>query len=342
MCTVLGWTLEVNHFFISMFGNTLAFSKLPLRDIIMLQKDIMTKFLLICNELFDFACKVNADSKYKWHKNLQMCENQLKRLKFHVEKCLSLISCIDSEHLDYDTQMRRLRDVHARFQPLMSRIDNSLGVIQIELNLPATHRHSLEQPNAHSVTTNNNNSYTQGQSSPTTNNGNPNMSYLQIQEGDRRPPSGALALPRGDEVKDTSLQSIAASKGSQPINRTTSSIPTPPNNNNNTSEKVMPIAPGGIFSRGQSPDTIPSNHSNPLSPLSQSPVNDRTSNINNQGIAQQGYSETGMTSGGASNNSGGYIVQEVDSDNDGEGMGGEEEGELMVREGQSSTVCVIS
>ena len=336
MCTVLGWTLEVNHFFISMFGNTLAFSKLPLRDIIMLQKDIMTKFLLICNELFDFACKVNADAKYKWHKNLQMCENQLKRLKFHVEKCLSLISCIDSEHLDYETQMRRLRDVHARFQPLMSRIDHSLGVIQNELNLPATHRYSLVQPTkGHTITPNNNNPNAQGQTNPN-NNANSNPSYPQIQDSDRRPPSGALALPRGEDA--TTVQSIAASKENQPRSRAIS-MPAPPASSN-ASEKVMPITPGGIFSRGQSPDTIPSNHSNPLSPLSQSPVNDRA-NVNADGIAQQGYSETGITSGGGNNNSGGYIVEEVDSDNEVGGMGEEEEGEVMVREGHSSTVCVI-
>jgi hypothetical protein len=140
MATVLGWTLEINHFFISMFGNTLAFSKLPLRDIIFLQRDIMSSFLRHCNELFDFACKVNADSKYKWHKNLQMVENHLGRVKFHIEKSLSLIALIDAEHLDYEVQMRRLRDVHSRFQPLMNRIDGSLGNIQEELSLPITNR----------------------------------------------------------------------------------------------------------------------------------------------------------------------------------------------------------
>ena len=37
MATVLAWTLEINHFFLSMFGNTLAFSKLPLKDIVLFQ-----------------------------------------------------------------------------------------------------------------------------------------------------------------------------------------------------------------------------------------------------------------------------------------------------------------
>jgi hypothetical protein len=138
MATVLGWTLEINHFFISMFGNTLTFSKLPLRDIIFLQKDIMTRFLGVCNDLFQFACKINADSKYKWHKNLQMVENNLNRVKFHIDKAVNLIGLIDTEHLDYETQMRRLRDVHARFQPLMNRIDGNLCSIQEELSLPVT------------------------------------------------------------------------------------------------------------------------------------------------------------------------------------------------------------
>ena len=136
LATVLGWTLEINHFFISMFGNTLAFSKLPLRDIIFTLKDIMTNFLLVCTDLFGFACKLHADSKYKWHKNLQMAENELKRVKYHVDKGVALISLIDSEHLDYEMQVRRLRDVHARFQPLMHRIDGNLLSIQSELNLP--------------------------------------------------------------------------------------------------------------------------------------------------------------------------------------------------------------
>ena len=43
MATILSWTLEINHFFVSMFGNTLAFSKLPLRDILSTQKDIMNE-----------------------------------------------------------------------------------------------------------------------------------------------------------------------------------------------------------------------------------------------------------------------------------------------------------
>ncbi|KAJ1423520.1 hypothetical protein B484DRAFT_451858, partial [Ochromonadaceae sp. CCMP2298] len=138
MATVLGWTLEINHFFISMFGNTLAFSKLPLRDIIFVQKDIMSRFLSLSNELYQYACQINADSKYKWHKNLQMVENELNRVRFHVDRAVALISLIDSEHLDYETQMRRLRDVHARFAPLMSRIDSSLVNIHQELDLPVS------------------------------------------------------------------------------------------------------------------------------------------------------------------------------------------------------------
>lgn len=317
----------------------------------------MTKFLLICQELFDFACKVNADAKYKWHKNLQMCENQLKRLKFHVEKCLSLISCIDSEHLDYETQMRRLRDVHARFQPLMSRIDNSLGVIQHELNLPTTHRQSLDNPTGHSVATNVNSAsdnYHQG-TNGTYYNDNRN-SYQQITENDRRPPSGTLALRdnlnTSTTIDNSTVQSIAGSKSSQ-HNRTSHShsMPLPPTNltSSTNTTAAMPITPGGIFSRGQSPDTIPSNHSNPLSPISQSPVNDRNY-ANTAGIAQQNYGEmsnytgngsSGNGHGNNNNNIGGYVVEEVDSDNEADAVAAED-GTLVIREGHSSTVCVIS
>lgn len=52
MATILGLTLEINHFFVSMFGNTLAFSRLPLRDLLLTQKDIMNNFLSTCVVLF--------------------------------------------------------------------------------------------------------------------------------------------------------------------------------------------------------------------------------------------------------------------------------------------------
>jgi len=137
MATILGWTLEINHFFVSMFGNTLAFSKLPLKDILSTQKDIMNNFLTIANDIYKFACKLNCDQQYKWHKNLQMTENELIRLRFHIEKSISIINSIESDHLDYEAQMRRLRDVTARFQPLMNRIDCNLIGIQQELGLPS-------------------------------------------------------------------------------------------------------------------------------------------------------------------------------------------------------------
>jgi hypothetical protein len=101
MATILGWTLEINHFFVSMFGNTLAFSKLPLRDILSTQKDIMSNFLTIANDIYKFALQQNSNLQYKWHKNLQMTENELIRLRFHIEKSISIISSIESYHLDY-------------------------------------------------------------------------------------------------------------------------------------------------------------------------------------------------------------------------------------------------
>jgi hypothetical protein len=53
-------------------GNTLAFSKLPLRDLLLTLKDIMGNFLALANDLFKYACQLNADQKYTWHKNLQV------------------------------------------------------------------------------------------------------------------------------------------------------------------------------------------------------------------------------------------------------------------------------
>jgi hypothetical protein len=137
LATILGWTLEINHFFISMFGNTVAFSKLPLRDIVTALKELLVKFLANVQELYGFACQLNADSKYKWHKNLQMAENELTRVKFHVEKALGVISIIETDHLDFETQMRRLKDVYARFQPFMNRVGPSLQDITAELDLPS-------------------------------------------------------------------------------------------------------------------------------------------------------------------------------------------------------------
>jgi hypothetical protein len=72
MATILGWTLEINHFFVSMFGNTLAFSKLPLKEMLATQKEIMMKLNQITMEIFQYACDLNAQQEYKWHKNLQV------------------------------------------------------------------------------------------------------------------------------------------------------------------------------------------------------------------------------------------------------------------------------
>lgn len=136
MCTVLAWTLEINHFFLSMFGNTLAFSKLPLREILLTQKDIISNFVGYCTDLFQYACALNADSQYKWHKNLHAAENQLKMLRHHGDKSVAIIVSIETEHLDLRLQMRRMLDVASRFQPLMSRVGRSLPGIQQELGLP--------------------------------------------------------------------------------------------------------------------------------------------------------------------------------------------------------------
>jgi len=57
-----------------MFGNTLSFAKLPLRDLLLTLKDILGNFHALAQELFKHACQQNADQKYQWHKNLQATE----------------------------------------------------------------------------------------------------------------------------------------------------------------------------------------------------------------------------------------------------------------------------
>jgi len=138
IATVLGWTLEINHFFVAMFGNTLSFSKLPLRDILMTQKEMIRKFAANCAELYAFAVRHNAELQYKWHKNLQMAEHMLNQVKVHADKAIAVINTIQTEHLDYQAQMRRLKDVYDRFQPLLNRVDQSLPSIREEVGLFVT------------------------------------------------------------------------------------------------------------------------------------------------------------------------------------------------------------
>lgn len=136
MATVLGWTLEINHFFVSMFGNTLAFCKLPIRELLMTQKDVMLAFQRTAVGLYDYACKLNAQKNYKWHANLQVTEASLVRCRHHIDQAVATIGRLETEHLDREAQLRRLRDVAARFEPFMRRIDGSLPQIQRELGLP--------------------------------------------------------------------------------------------------------------------------------------------------------------------------------------------------------------
>lgn len=135
LATIIGWTLELNQFFISMFGNTIAFSKLPLQDIMITIRELIAKFELQCTDLYLYACKHHAECKYKWHSNLHMCEQELDRIKHHFQKCNQIIFNIIHDHLDLGVQMKRLQDLYERFQPFMSRIENNLGVIKQECGL---------------------------------------------------------------------------------------------------------------------------------------------------------------------------------------------------------------
>lgn len=58
-------------------------------------------------------------------------------MKYHLDRAINVITRIESEHLDYSAQMKRLEDVASRFAPLMHRLDTNLPSIQQELGLPA-------------------------------------------------------------------------------------------------------------------------------------------------------------------------------------------------------------
>ena len=316
MATVLGWTLEINHFFISMFGNTLTFSKLPLRNILYLQKDIMSNFLTICNELFEFACKINADSKYKWHKNLQMVENHYNRVKFHIEKSINLITLIDSEHLDYEMQMKRLKDVHERFQPLMNRIDGSLNNIQLELDLPV----SLVQPSfpeIHSNTTTTTNAGTTVSNARNSNNG---MNLLTIRE-------------QGEGNGGTSNYATTITTTYQGHTATT----TTPERESITGGYVVEEPcedrdtgnSNHVFSRDQSPD-LPSQSANPM----QQQSGERLSSLDMRRTAACGIaavSSAGTRPSRSHSSGDGFIEEDY-----------EEGAEIDPEDGCGSKVCVIT
>lgn len=57
-------------------------------------------------------------------------------LQVHADKAINIINRIETDHLEYETQMRRLQDVASRFQPIMTRVGGSLPMIQQELGLP--------------------------------------------------------------------------------------------------------------------------------------------------------------------------------------------------------------
>jgi hypothetical protein len=110
----------------------------------------MGNFLALTTELFKYACELNAAQNYTWHKNLQVrapsprlsccdsmwlntppplffppqvVESELNMVKHHIERAVAVISRIDTDHLDYESQLKRLQDVAERFDPLMERLD---------------------------------------------------------------------------------------------------------------------------------------------------------------------------------------------------------------------------
>lgn len=72
LSVILSWTLEINHFFISMFGNTLVFTKLPLREIVVTLKGALVLLSNHFSDLNESMCGINAKNDYKWHKNIEV------------------------------------------------------------------------------------------------------------------------------------------------------------------------------------------------------------------------------------------------------------------------------
>jgi hypothetical protein len=144
MCVLLSWTLELNYFFISMFGNMITFSNLPLREILATQREILQNFLTTCDKLVNTAYERNEQENYKFHKNLQLAENSLRLCKHHGNLTIGIITTIENEHLDYTTQLSRLQDVKSRFTPFMNRVYGSIESIQSELGLSVK---PLTEPN---------------------------------------------------------------------------------------------------------------------------------------------------------------------------------------------------
>lgn len=143
LATLLSWTLEINQFFVSMFGNTLAFSRLPLRELLFTLREILVNFSKSAEELYSHSCQLNAEEQYKFHKNLHAAEAQLQLVRHHTEKALQIILRIEADHLDLSVQKRRLNEVASRFLPLLNRVDNALPQIRKELGMSVTQNSSI-------------------------------------------------------------------------------------------------------------------------------------------------------------------------------------------------------
>jgi len=132
MATLLNWLREVQHHFLSNFGNLVAFSKLPLKDLLSTLKDILNKFLATAKSLMHAASNLNSTRGYRWHRNLRVTENEFMQASHHITEAISRANQIEQDHLDYEAQMRRVTHALAHFAPFISRVDKNLPRIQVQ------------------------------------------------------------------------------------------------------------------------------------------------------------------------------------------------------------------
>lgn len=135
LCTMLSWTYEINSIFVAMFGNTLSFSKIPLKEMLDTQRVIVMQLLSVCRSLYDGACQLNRQRGYKWHRNLDPTDTNLRFFVHHANHLVDCVGKIEREHLDYGAQAKRLKEVMSRFGPLITRIDTHLPSIRRELGI---------------------------------------------------------------------------------------------------------------------------------------------------------------------------------------------------------------
>jgi len=134
MYSVHQWIQEINLSLVSMIGGMLAFSEIPLNDILIIQNDLMNSFDNIGDKLYDMTVEKNEMNQYAWHKNLFNANELKKKFKSNKKKCISSISVIIDQHLGKNA-LHRLNEVRNEFRNLLQRVQTNLHLIREELSL---------------------------------------------------------------------------------------------------------------------------------------------------------------------------------------------------------------